>query len=233
MAALISAQPLGVAPLLRDEDVVGARARLAVAAVGHRIRERRLVARVLPDQPVHQDGGVEPLHVVAVVDDRAPPGALDVVLQLDAQRAVVPGAAEAAVDGRRREDEPAALGEADDLFEAMTRAWRRGRLRQSSTTPPAQRSSGDVVDDLDQQLLRAVEVERPRAVAVGLGLRLERDAVRSRWAAQASTSAGAATAMPMWSRLPAAGGVLPRCSARLSRAAAQVDVVGSGRHSTS
>ena len=110
-------EPLRVAPLLRHEHVVGARARLAVAAVGHRIRERRLVAGVLPDQPVHQDGGVEPLHVVAVVDDRAPPGALDVVLQLDAERAVVPGAAEAAVDGGRRKDEAAALGEADDLFE--------------------------------------------------------------------------------------------------------------------
>jgi hypothetical protein len=92
-------QPLRVAALLRDEHVIGAWPRLAVAAVGHRIRERRLVARVLPDQAVHQDGRVQPFHVVAVVNDRPPPGALDVVLQLDAQRPVVPGATEAAVYG--------------------------------------------------------------------------------------------------------------------------------------
>jgi len=117
MATLISSSPFFVAPLLRDEDVVGARARLAVPAVGHRIRERLLVTGVLPHQPVHQDRGVEPLHVVAVIDDRTPPGALDVVLQLDAQRTVVPGAAQASVDGGRRKHEAAALGEADDLFE--------------------------------------------------------------------------------------------------------------------
>ena len=49
------------------------------------------------------------------VDVVAPPGVLDVPLQLDAERAVVPEAVEAAVDLARREDEPPALAERDQL----------------------------------------------------------------------------------------------------------------------
>ena len=90
-------QALGVAPLLRREHVIRARPRLARAAVGHRIGKGRLVTRVLPHQAIHQDGGIKPFHVVAFVHDRAPPGALDVVLQFDAEWSVVPGAAQSAV----------------------------------------------------------------------------------------------------------------------------------------
>jgi hypothetical protein len=110
-------QALGVSPLLRREHVIRARPRLARAAVRHRIGEGRLVARVLPHQAIHQNGGVEPFHVVALVHDRAPPGALDVVLQFDAQRTVVPGAAETAVDRRRWKHESTAFAETDDGVE--------------------------------------------------------------------------------------------------------------------
>jgi hypothetical protein len=110
-------QALGLLVEARLVELIGAVPRLAGAAVGHGIGERRLVPGVLPDQPVHQDGGVQPLHVVALVHDRAPPGALDVVLQLDPEGTIVPGAAEAAVDGGRREDEATSFREADDLFQ--------------------------------------------------------------------------------------------------------------------
>ena len=50
-----------------------------------------------------------------IVDVVAPPGVLDVPLQLDAERAVVPEAVDAAVDLARREDEPPALAERDQL----------------------------------------------------------------------------------------------------------------------
>src|SRR6185503_18502703 len=53
--------------------------------------------------------------VVAQLHQRAPPRALHVVLQLDAERAVVPGRARAAVDLARREHEAAALRERGDL----------------------------------------------------------------------------------------------------------------------
>ena len=58
-----------------------------------------------PDLRVHEDPGVEPDDVVALLDHRPPPGALDVVLELDAERPVVPDGVDAAVDlattGRR------------------------------------------------------------------------------------------------------------------------------------
>ena len=53
-----------------------------------------------------------------LVHHRLPPLALDVLLELDAERAVVPGRAGAAVDLAAGEDEPPALAEADDGVEA-------------------------------------------------------------------------------------------------------------------
>ena len=63
---------------------------------------------------VHQDGRVEPDHVVALLDEVAPPHALDVVLQLHAERTVVPAGAGAAVDLARLEDEAPPLAQRDD-----------------------------------------------------------------------------------------------------------------------
>ena len=108
--------------LLRSE-VLGARqlvdteALVVGLAFDHRVAELGDVAGRHPDLGVHQDARVEPDDVVALLDHRPPPGALDVVLELDAQRAVVPHGVDAAVDLRAREDEPAALGEADDRVE--------------------------------------------------------------------------------------------------------------------
>jgi len=59
-------------------------------------------------------------HVVAAGDHRAPPLALDVLLQLHPERAVVPGRAGTAVDLPAGEDEPPALGEADDAVDDGT-----------------------------------------------------------------------------------------------------------------
>ena len=55
--------------------------------------------------------------VVARADHVLPPLALDVLLELDAQRPVVPGGAGAAVDLPAGEDEAAPLGEVDDAIE--------------------------------------------------------------------------------------------------------------------
>src|SRR5205814_437838 len=79
-------------------QLVGARASLALLAVDQRVGEGRQVAGCLPDPRRHDDRGVDPDHVVALLDDRPPPGVLDVALQLDAERPVVPEAAEPAVD---------------------------------------------------------------------------------------------------------------------------------------
>ena len=62
--------------------------------------------------------GVEADDIVALLDHRPPPGALDVVLELDAERPVVPDGVDATVDLGRGEDEAAALGKRDDGLEA-------------------------------------------------------------------------------------------------------------------
>src|SRR5438093_3214639 len=106
-------------------QVVGAKATLAVLAVGHRVGEGLDVAAGLPDARVHDDGGVDANDVVAHLDHGPPPGALDVVLELDAEGAVVPEAADAAVDLAGLEDEAAALAERDEGLHAVP-AGRRG-----------------------------------------------------------------------------------------------------------
>ena len=70
-------------------EVVEAVTLLGLAVVDHRVREGGLVSGVLEHHAVHDDAGVQALHVVALVNVAAPPRGLDVVLQLDAQRAVI------------------------------------------------------------------------------------------------------------------------------------------------
>ena len=117
-----------------DLGIVGAKALLAVLAVDERIGEAGDVAARLPDPRVHQDRGVEPLDVVARAHHRVPPALLDVLLELDAERAVVPHGAGAAVDLRRLEDEAAALAERHELFEDVG----CGHVWKVFDVPPAQ-----------------------------------------------------------------------------------------------
>ena len=110
--------PGSFARLLRAPGVgelVGPEARLAGPAVHQGIGEAGDVAGGLPDLGVHQDGGVEAFDVVAGLDHRAPPAVLDVALELDAERAVVPDRAEPAIDLGGLEDEAAPLGEGNQL----------------------------------------------------------------------------------------------------------------------
>src|SRR2546427_10636799 len=79
-------------------ELVGPEAPPARPAVDHGIREVVEVTARLPDARVHQDRRVETDHVGPEVDVVAPPHALDVVLQLDAQRAVIPARGDAAIN---------------------------------------------------------------------------------------------------------------------------------------
>ena len=99
-----------------DALVVGPEAVLALLAVHQRIGEAGDVAGRLPDPRMHQDRGIEPLDVVAGMDHRPPPAVLDVLLELDAQRAVIPHGAEAPVDLGRLEHEAPPLGQRHELF---------------------------------------------------------------------------------------------------------------------
>ena len=89
------------------DQLVGAEALLALAAVHQRIGEAREVAAGDPRLRVHEDGGVLADVVGVLLHELLPPGLLDVVLQLDAEGAVVPRVGEAAVDLRPGEDKAA------------------------------------------------------------------------------------------------------------------------------
>ena len=69
---------------------------------------------------VEDDRGVERDDVVPLLHHRLEPARLDVVLQQDAVVAVVVRRAEAAVDLRGREDEPAPLGRATTILSIVT-----------------------------------------------------------------------------------------------------------------
>src|SRR5690606_26445992 len=87
---------------------------VAAQALDERVREGADVAGGHPGLPGQDDRGVEADHVLTGVHHRAPPLALDVLLELHAERAVVPRRARAAVDLAAGEDEAPALAERDD-----------------------------------------------------------------------------------------------------------------------
>ena len=99
-------------------QLVGAHELLALLAHRHRVGERVEVAARLPDLRVHDDRRVESRHVLAAAHGELPPGLLDVLLQLAAERTVVPEPRHAAVDLGRMIDEPAALAQRGERVEA-------------------------------------------------------------------------------------------------------------------
>ena len=82
-------------------EVIDARSRIALFAFGDQIGELVGVSAGFPDHRMHQNAAIEPDDVVAHLDDALPPGLLDVVLKLDAERAVVVATCQPAVDFAR------------------------------------------------------------------------------------------------------------------------------------
>ena len=79
-------------------DLVGAHELFAVLAHRHRIGERIKMARRLPDFRVHDDRRVETGDILAAADRKLPPGLLNIVLKLAAERTVIPKTGHSAVD---------------------------------------------------------------------------------------------------------------------------------------
>ena len=105
------------------DELVGPEALLALLAVHERIGEAAQMAGGHPGLGVHEDGGVQ-THVIGVLlNELLPPGLLHVVLQLHAQRTVVPGVGEAAVDLAAGEDEATALAQGHDLLHGLFRVF--------------------------------------------------------------------------------------------------------------
>ncbi len=105
--------------LVRLDELVLAEPLVARRALGQRVDERLEVTRRRPHLRGEDHRGVEADDVVAALHDRAPPLAAHVLLELDAEGAVVPGGAGAAVDLAAGEHEPPALGEVDDGVDAI------------------------------------------------------------------------------------------------------------------
>src|ERR1700733_3918604 len=106
--------------LVRLDQMVGAEPVVAGQALGQRVDELGDVPAGLPHLGCEDHRGVDPDDVVALLHHRTPPLALDVVLHLHAERAVVPGRPEPSVDLAGGVDDPAPLAKADDLVQAIT-----------------------------------------------------------------------------------------------------------------
>ena len=101
------------------DELVGSVAGLAGLAVEQRIGEAGDVAGGDPGLGVHDDGRVEADVVLALLYELLEPCLLHVVLELHAERAVVPGVGQAAVDFAARVDEAAILAQGDDFVHCL------------------------------------------------------------------------------------------------------------------
>ena len=122
---------LAVLGLVRLFELVGAVPLVAVQALDERVGEHVQVAGGLPHLRGEDDRGVQADDVVAAGDHRLPPLPADVVLEFDAERAVVPRRPGATVDLAGREDEAAPLAQVDDGIVAGG-GQRRGLPRHPS-----------------------------------------------------------------------------------------------------
>jgi len=102
---------------VRFVELVEPEALLAVRAVDQRVAEVGEVARGLEHLGRAEDRRIDQHDVVALLHHRPDPGVADVAQEQRAERPVVVGGAETAVDLGRGEDEPAPLAQVDDLVE--------------------------------------------------------------------------------------------------------------------
>jgi hypothetical protein len=113
-------------------QLVGAEPLVAALALDQRVVERVDVPGGHPHLAGQDHRAVQADHVLTAGHHAAPPLPLDVLLQLDAQRAVVPRGAGSAVDLTGGEDEAATLGERDDGLD-LGRGGLAGHEGRSST----------------------------------------------------------------------------------------------------
>jgi len=105
------------APVLNE--LIRAEALVALAAVHQRIGEAAQMAARHPGLGIHQDRRVEADVVGILLHELLPPGVLDVLLQLRAERTVVPGVGKAAVDLAAGEHKAAVLAQGNDLVHRL------------------------------------------------------------------------------------------------------------------
>ena len=97
-------------------QLVGAMTGLAVLAVHQWVGEAAYMTGCNPDLRVHQDGAVQTDVVWGLLDKAFPPGAFDVVFQLNTQRTVVPCVGKTSVDFGACKDKASAFAQRNDFF---------------------------------------------------------------------------------------------------------------------
>jgi hypothetical protein len=116
---------------LEDGQVVGTVALLRLGAVDHRVVEARDMPRCLPDLRMLDDGRIEADDAERLVvgpegrpsDHVIPPGVAEVVLELDAERAVVPEPVDPAVDLAGGKMKPRRLQRATSSSMDLASVW--------------------------------------------------------------------------------------------------------------
>ena len=88
----------------------------ALLAVHQRVRKAAEVSRGDPGLRIHQNGGVKSHVVFVFLNELFEPCLLDVVFERHAQRTVVPGVGESAVDLAARIHKASALAQRNDFF---------------------------------------------------------------------------------------------------------------------
>ena len=101
------------------DEVVLAEALVAGRALSERVDERLEVPRCSPHLRREDHRGVEPDDVLTALDDRTPPLTAHVLLELDAEGAVVPRRSRASVDLAAGINKSPALGEIDNGVNAI------------------------------------------------------------------------------------------------------------------
>ena len=105
--------------VLVADELVGTVTCLAGAAVQQRVREARHVTGGDPGLRIHDDGCIQAHVVGAFLHELLQPCFLDVVLELDAQRAVIPAVGKTAIDLRTGEHVTTVLAEVDDHIKGL------------------------------------------------------------------------------------------------------------------
>ena len=101
------------------DEVVGTVSGLTGLAVHQRIGETAQVTGCHPCLRIHDNGGIQSHVIRGFLDELFPPCTLDVVFQLYAQRTVVPGVSQTAVNFRTRVYKATGLTEVYDLIHAL------------------------------------------------------------------------------------------------------------------
>ena len=105
------------APVLND--LVRAETLVALAAVHQRIGEAAEMAGCDPGLGVHENGGVQAYIVGILLNELLPPGLFNIIFQLHAKGAVVPGVGEAAVNFAASKDKAAVFAQGNDFFHSF------------------------------------------------------------------------------------------------------------------